>query len=251
MINTCYKLTDAKMQTYNAFQWTLNEWRTASGKGILCGPGWLHGYSDPLVALLHNPMHANIAHPRLFRAEWRGRIQDNHGLKFGVTAMRLAEELPVPDITNYHRRAYAIRCAIAVLPAWAVHAEQQTIWKAWAKNWIAGADSDASARNAAAAANAAANATTAYAEATAYAAYAATYAASKAYASANAADAVRFRWLAERLNNLDVDDLLLTKHLAGNGIVYEEAAPGDFYKVKGRGATLAEAVDEAMRSGYE
>ena len=54
-----YKLTNQEMQTHNGFQWELGEWQETSGEGGLCGPGWLHYYSDPLLAVLLNPIHAD------------------------------------------------------------------------------------------------------------------------------------------------------------------------------------------------
>ena len=62
-----YKLTDEKMQTYNGFQWVLGETHETNGEGNLCGPGWLHAYTDPLLAILLNPIHANISNPETNR----------------------------------------------------------------------------------------------------------------------------------------------------------------------------------------
>ena len=60
-----YKLTTQKNQTYNGFQWEPDVWKETSGSGNLCGPGWLHAYSDPLVAAFMNPTHADISNPIL------------------------------------------------------------------------------------------------------------------------------------------------------------------------------------------
>src|SRR3989304_4485465 len=71
-----YKLTDQQMRTYGDCQWTLGEWKETSGEGNLCGPGWLHFYTHPLLAALLNPIHANIQNPRLFRVEAEGATLD-------------------------------------------------------------------------------------------------------------------------------------------------------------------------------
>ena len=110
----------------------------SDGTGELCGPGWLHGYDDPLVALLHNPMHANIPAPRLWRAEWGGKRRDDYGLKFGASRFTVLEELAVPVISDDQRTAYAIRCALEVLPLWAGWPREQKLWKDWARAWVDG-----------------------------------------------------------------------------------------------------------------
>jgi hypothetical protein len=199
MSGICYKLTDQKMQTYNGSQWKLGEWRTTSGEGELCGPGWLHGYSDPLVALLHNPMHAGISPARLFRAEWQGAMKDDHGRKLGVTQMRLVEELPVPTIPNRARRLYAIRCALEVTHLWRTRFPRRfKVWSAWAQAVVRGepttttaaaaAAATTAAATTAAAAAAAAAAASAAASAAAYAANIAAYAANNANIAAYAAN---------------------------------------------------------------
>ena len=72
-MKTAYKLTDSKMRTFNGFQWELEKWYKKTRERDLCSPDWLHFYSNPLVGLFLNPIHANIKNPRLFRAEVKGR----------------------------------------------------------------------------------------------------------------------------------------------------------------------------------
>lgn len=55
-----YKLTRKNQTTYGGFKWRKRRWYKTSGEGYLCGPGWLHCYTDPLLAILLNPIHANI-----------------------------------------------------------------------------------------------------------------------------------------------------------------------------------------------
>ena len=130
-MTTIYKLTDQNMQTYNGFQWTLNKTETADGEGDLCGPGFLHAYTDPLLAVLLNPIHANIDRPRLFRAEGTIKKTDR-GLKIGCMEMTLTEELPLPVITTTQRIAFGILCA--------KEAYKDAGWACWADNWLSGKD---------------------------------------------------------------------------------------------------------------
>ena len=171
-----YKLTDEKMQTRNGFQWTLGKWKSAPGKGELCTAGWIHTYSDPLLAVLHNPVHAEIALPRLFKGRARGKTLDDNGMKQGWQEVVLDEELLLPTITTEQWVRYGIFCALEVY-----HTDK---FVTWADGWLSGKDrSGAAARAAWAVAEAAA----ATAWAAAKAAGAAARAASAAWAAAWAA----------------------------------------------------------------
>ena len=145
-----YKLTDQNMQTYNGCKWVLGEEKTTSGEGELCGPGWLHCYSDPLLAVLLNPIHADYENPRLFRAHVGGTSKPDHGLKSGYTKMTLIEEIPVPAISTAQRVRFAILCAMKVY--------QDPGFVQWGENWLSGKDRSAEAAEAAWAAWAAARA---------------------------------------------------------------------------------------------
>jgi len=127
-----YKLTDSKMRTYKEFQWELGKWYETTGEGKLCSPGWFHFYSDPLVGLFLNPVHADIRNPRLFRAEVEGKFLDDNGLKCGYTKARLVEELPVPQISLVQRVRFAIFCVKEVYKG--------KKWNEWADNWLSGKD---------------------------------------------------------------------------------------------------------------
>ncbi|KKL58315.1 hypothetical protein LCGC14_2226540, partial [marine sediment metagenome] len=63
MSETLYKLTDSNDQTYGKTQWGPGIEHAASGKGPLCTEGWLHAYTDPLLAVLLNPIHGNYKDP--------------------------------------------------------------------------------------------------------------------------------------------------------------------------------------------
>ena len=181
-----YKLTDQNLQTYEGFQWEMGKKVTTSEEEELCGPGWLHYYHHPLLAVLLNPIHANIKNPRMFEVEVGSTCLDDKGLKGGTTEMTLVKEISIPEVTIVNRIAFAILCAKDVY--------KETGWNKWADNWLNNIDRS---HDAAAAAYAAADAAAAYAADAAYA-YADAYAdaADAAYvaytaaaaAAANAAD---------------------------------------------------------------
>lgn len=123
------KLTCQDMTTYNGTKWEIGVWKETDGSGDMCGLGWLHCYDDPLLAVLHNPIHADIDNPRLWEIEVDGERKTD-GLKSAYTRMRLVEEIPLPDITMTQRVAYAILCAKEVCT--------DTTWNAWADNWLSG-----------------------------------------------------------------------------------------------------------------
>ena len=155
-MSTVYKLTDEKGQTRNATQWGEGITHATSGDGDLCGPGWLHYYSHPILALLMNPQHAAFVNPRLWEAE-AGPVQKHDlGRKSGTTQLTTVRELPVPTITTEQRVRFAIRCALAVYV--------EPAFVAWAQRWVSGEDRSSSAADAAYAAAAyAAYAAAAYA----------------------------------------------------------------------------------------
>ena len=130
---TYYKLTNQNLQTYDGFQWTVGKWEGTNGAGELCSPGWLHCYDDKLLAVLLNPIHANIQNPRLFRVDVSGKKKTNNGLKFGFSKMRLVEEIPLPGISTIQRGAFGILCALT-LP------NNATAFIKWSNDWLSGKD---------------------------------------------------------------------------------------------------------------
>lgn len=185
-----YKLTDQNMRTYRGFQWKLGKWHKTSGKGDLCSASWLHFYSDPLIAVFMNPIHAQISRPLLFEAEAKGKSLDDNGLKIGYTQGRITKQIELPVFTTEQLIEIAIRFSLLVY--------NEKSYVKWAKGWLSGKDRTYTAANAAynaadvaynaadAAAYAAANAAADAATHAAGAAYNAAYA---AYVAANAARA--------------------------------------------------------------
>jgi hypothetical protein len=187
-----YKLTDQRMKTRDGFQYRLNRVRVAPGIGELCTAGWLHGYSDPLLAVLLNPVHADIQNPRLFEAEASGATKDDCGLKLGVQRLTLRKEMPLPVVTTAQRVRFAIFCALGI--------PQSPEFVRWANRWLSGEDRSPEAATAAAAAEAAeAAARAAAAQTAAWSAARAAAARVAARVAARAADAAAWAaaWAAE------------------------------------------------------
>jgi hypothetical protein len=128
-----YKLTDENAQTHGGCQWGEGVTHTASGEGSLCDSGWIHAYEHPLLAVLHNPLHANFGSPRLWEAETTDENPLRDGqMKLGVRNLTTIREIPMPVITREQRVRYAILCAKSVCP--------DKAWNEWADNWLSGKD---------------------------------------------------------------------------------------------------------------
>src|SRR3990167_243694 len=146
-MTTLYKITRLDLTTYGGFQYTPKAWTpTLTGRGDICGSGWYNAYTHPGLALLLNPIHGNYSMPfRLWRAEGVIGIND-HGLKVGITRLRLVQELQMPTITTESRVSFALLAALAVYPTSAAFTQ-------WAESWLSGADrTEAAASEASAAA---------------------------------------------------------------------------------------------------
>jgi len=103
-----------------------------SGEGDLCGPGWYHCYQHPLLAVLLNPINADIPYPRLWEIEVSGKCKHDYGLKSGYQSMTLIKELPLPEITLTQRVAFGILCALEVY--------KDPAFIEWANAWLRGDD---------------------------------------------------------------------------------------------------------------
>jgi len=131
-----YKLTDQDDRTYNNTQWGEGVKHMASGKGELCTDGWIHAYTDPLLAVLLNPIHANIQNAHLWEAE--GEIgMDDHGLKVGCASLTTIRRIDVPVVTTEQRVRFSILCTRTVYT--------ETTWTMWADAWLSGVDRSAAA----------------------------------------------------------------------------------------------------------
>lgn len=127
------KLTTQEMTTHKGFQWEIGkrEVITTIG-GELCSPDFFHYYSDPLLAVFLNLVHADIINPRLFRVEVGGEILSDMGLKFGSKEMILTDELELPVITLIQKVAFGILCALEV--------NHDPMFVTWGNNWLSDFD---------------------------------------------------------------------------------------------------------------
>jgi hypothetical protein len=165
-----YKLTDENNRTYNKTQWGEGVSHETSGEGELCDPGWLHAYTDPRLAIIMNPIHANFQKYNLWEAEGEGKSLDDYGLKIGFTKLTTLKQVPVPEITLEQKVKFAILCALKV------YTEKEFV--VWANKWLSGEDRSEAA--ASAAADAAVAAACAVADAACAACAVAAYAAARA-----------------------------------------------------------------------
>jgi len=127
-----YKLTTQDLTTYANTKWVLNEWKETSGKGELCTKGWLHCYTHPLLAILLNPIHANINSPKLFKCEVEGKRLTDNGRKEGWTRMRIIEEMEIPQLSLINKVAFGILCALEGC--------KNKKFVLWANNWLENKD---------------------------------------------------------------------------------------------------------------
>ena len=180
---------------------------SGTGEGGLCGPGWIHAYEHPLIAVLMNPIHGDFKNPRLWEAEGEIGLRDGQ-LKCGCATLMTIREIPLPEITTEMRVRFAIMCVKEASTADA--AEVRKAWDAWADRWLSGEDRTQAAADTAwtaaraaakaavwAAETRAAKAAAAWMAAWAAAARAATEAAWAAAAAAEATAAWMAAWAAE------------------------------------------------------
>ena len=142
-----YKLTNEEGRTHDDMQWGPGVTHTAEGPpvGPLCSGSWIHVYSDPLLAVMMNPLHEDYDSPRLWECRTKGRGKHDRGLKSGYRTVTTVRELPLPKVTTEHRIRFAILCTKAVcdLPAfvqWAdkwLSGEDRTARTSWPASWAA------------------------------------------------------------------------------------------------------------------
>jgi hypothetical protein len=173
-----YKLLTQDMTSHKDTKWELNKTITVTKEGNqMCTDQVLHCYNHPLLAILFNPLHADISNPRLFEINV-DEIVNTDGLKYASKSQTLIKELTIPEISLEQRIEFGIRVAKLVY--------KDTKWNTWADNWLD--KSDRTKESAYAAGSAAAYAYHAAANAACHASYAAARAARDA--NADAADAV-------------------------------------------------------------
>jgi len=176
-----YKLTTRDHKTrpgqYNECVWGPGVTHSGTGEGELCGPGYIHAYEHPIIAVLMNPIHAAYQNPVLWEAEGEIALRDG-SLKCGCVSLTTLRIIPTPEITIEQRVEFAIRCTLEV--------NADPIFVAWAVKWLSKED-----RSAESVRSATVSAAWAAAEWTASAAWAAASAESAAWAPVRAAESVR------------------------------------------------------------
>ena len=126
-----YKLTTKDGRTHQDTQWAEGTEHRAPGDGELCGPGWLHAYTDDMLAILLNPIDANIAEPVLWEAD--GDIgKTNLGLKVGCTRLKTIRRVVLPEITISQKVAFGILAVLEVF--------HEELFVTWAHGWLDGSD---------------------------------------------------------------------------------------------------------------
>ena len=170
-----YKLTDQNWETKNHTKWGPGIKHVALGpKGQdLCSNGYIHAYTNPLIAVLLNPIHTDIQNPVLWTA--KGFIIKTDGqLKCGCYSLTTIERIKLPKFTENQKIYFGILCALEVYKI--------KNFVSWAENWIPNKD-----RSIIAAYTTAAKVATYYAAAAKAANAAVAYAANAASSAANAA----------------------------------------------------------------
>jgi len=147
----------------------------ADGKGRLCTKHWIHAYTDPILAVLMNPIHGKYDTYTGHMWECEGEIGRRNGdRKVGCKKLTTIKRIDMPRITIEQRIRFAILCAKKVC--------KDRKWNKWANNWLNGKNKTADAVYATfdatgAATHAATHAASGIAGADIHAAYAAVYAA--------------------------------------------------------------------------
>ena len=130
-----HKLTDEHGRTYGGTQWGPGVTHSGTGEGDLCGPGWVHVYDDPILAIFLNPIHANFQNPRMWEGTASGKILGDHGLKFGVETFTAIREIPCHKVTPEQQVRFGILCALEIYT--------EPGFVAWADGWLSSADRSA------------------------------------------------------------------------------------------------------------
>ena len=213
-----YKLVDQDLYSRRGevgeTRWGIGETVHPTGEGCEpCGPGVLHDYADPLLAVAMNPAHANIKNPRMLVLEHEVSPEGDGRKRWTTHSVQVLREEPLPEITANARVRWGILCAQSVLPdeAWAAS------WRDWAEAWLSGKDRSSSAAWAAAGEAGEAGEADAAMLAGAGAARAAMLAAAGA--------AQKTAWAAAR-SGKDLDLLALLKQAIADEAEYEKARAG-------------------------
>jgi hypothetical protein len=130
-----YKLTTEDGYTRkgcdNQCLWGENVTHSGTGKGRLCGPGYIHAYTDPKLAVALNPIHANITNPLLWVCEGDIILTDC-GLKVGCKSLTTLYTIKPPVLTPKQLAAFAVLCTRAI--------DTNSSYEHWSDNWLQSVD---------------------------------------------------------------------------------------------------------------
>jgi len=136
-----YKLVSQNMKTRvgheNETTWEIGKTISVKeGKMELCTNTVIHYYSDPVVAIIMNCIHANITNPRMFEVETSDEYVTD-GLKYGCKSITLLGEIDAPKVTLEQKVAFGILSSLFVY--------KESNFVKWANNWLSGKDRTAAA----------------------------------------------------------------------------------------------------------
>ena len=137
-----YKLTDANGFTRRGISgetlWQKGTIQETTGEGDLCGPGWTHVYTHPLLAVMLDPIHGQYGpNAKLISVKVNGKNKTDHGLKEGWTTVRYRRAEKLPKVSMVQRVAFGVICSMANY--------KDPGFTKWAKNWLLGKDRSAEA----------------------------------------------------------------------------------------------------------
>jgi hypothetical protein len=142
-----YKLTTQSSTSQNKTLWGVGVTHSVTGDLRQCKNG-IHAYSDPLLAQLLNPIHADISDPILWECEASDEMLNDNGLKSCHRSLTTLRQIPLPLVSTEQCIRFAILCTLEVC--------DDPSYVQWAHNWLSGVDrSEAAAWAAEAAARAA------------------------------------------------------------------------------------------------
>ena len=124
-----YKLTNEQDQTYHGFQWGPGVELVKPG-GQPCSDQVVHIYTDPILAVMVNPIHGNYSDPHLWECE--GDMPETDGLKVWGTRCKTIRQIDLPVVTVEQKVKFGILCAAQF--------SQSLDWLQWARNWWSGVD---------------------------------------------------------------------------------------------------------------
>ena len=132
-----YKLTDKDGYTRRGKRgetlWQKGTVRETTGEYELCGPGWTHVYTHPLLAELLDPIHGDYGPgAKLIAVRVSGKTLSDRGLKEGWTRVEYSRAAKRRKVSLTQKTAFGILCALET--------PQEPGFQRWAENWLSGKD---------------------------------------------------------------------------------------------------------------